>query len=90
MPCPSIGPKQFWTAVQIIKTSQEKSNLSLSKMICTRPKKIVHVQTELYTSIHNDLDGPESFLHYRRTRHTVDSAKLLLILFCLWQLYVIP
>jgi hypothetical protein len=54
------GSKQFWISptcfgpVQIIKSSQEKYNLS----------------------------GPESFLHYRGTRHTIDSAKLSLVLFC--------
>ena len=61
------GSKLFWSGpnhfgqVQIIKISPEKSNLTLTKMLWTRPKWLVLDQ--------NDLDGPNSFWSYRRTRH---------------------
>ena len=59
--------QSFWTCpirfgqVQIIKISQEKSNLNLTKMIFTWPKRFWPDQ--------NNLDGPKSFWFYRRTKH---------------------
>ena len=64
-----FGPSKksclFWTGpicfdqVQIIKTSPEKSNLNLTKMIWTGPKRIVPI--------------PKQFWTYRRTGHTCPS-----------------
>ena len=53
----------FWSGahhfgqVQIIKISPEKSNLNLTKMIWTSPKRIGPDQ--------NNLDGPKSFWTYK-------------------------
>ena len=58
LPCPFIGPKLFWTGtntfgqVQIIKISPEKSNLNLSKMICTRPK--LHWPVQIFLDLWED------------------------------------
>ena len=58
------GPNNFGQ-VQIIEISPEKSNLNLTKMVCTRPKQFVPVQ--------NNLEGAKSFWTYRRTRHKLQN-----------------
>ena len=68
-----FGWDNHFGQVQIIKMSPWKSNLNLSKMICTRLKWIGRVQNDLYLPIQIDLDGPKSIWTYKRTRRQPNS-----------------
>ena len=61
------GPNHFGQ-VQIIKINTEKSNLNMTKMIWTRPKRFGPDQ--------NNLDCPKLFWTYRRTRHKLYGGNL--------------
>ena len=52
---------EWFGQVQIVKSSPEKSNLNLTKMIWTQPK--------LFGPDQNNLDGSKSFWTYKRTKH---------------------